>query len=138
LGFAGIVDISDETKPRLISLFPQPVPRPGAPFRNFYERPGRFGPHNQHQPQYQDALYQGEDLIFLTYFNAGLRLYDISDPRTPREVGHFIPADPQRRLGPLPATGLVTQSEDVIVDARGNVFVSDKNRGICVLRYRGA
>ncbi len=138
LGFTGIVDVSDETKPRLISLFPQPLPPPGADFKNFYERPGRFGPHNQHQPQYQDVLYQGEDLIFLTYFNAGLRVYDISDPRTPREVGYFLPADPTTRLGPLPATGLVTQSEDVVVDARGNVFVSDKNRGVCVLRFTGA
>jgi hypothetical protein len=138
LGFAGIVDISDETKPRLISLFPQPVPHRGAAYRNFYERPGRFGPHNQHQPQHQDALYQGEDLIFLTYFNAGLRVYDISDPRTPREAGHFLPADPERRLGPLPETGLVTQTEDVVIDARGNIFISDKNRGVCVLRYTGA
>jgi len=138
LGFTGIVDVSDETAPRLISLFPQPVPPPGAPYKNFYERPGRFGPHNQHQPQYQDVLYQGEDLIFLTYFNAGLRAYDISDPRTPREVGWFLPPDPEKRLGPLPATGLVTQSEDVIVDARGNVFVSDKNRGVCILKFTGA
>ena len=53
LGYAGIVDISDETKPRLISLFPQPTPPEGLGVRNFYERPGRFGPHNQHQPQYR-------------------------------------------------------------------------------------
>jgi hypothetical protein len=137
LGYAGIVDISDETKPRLISLFPQPRPPEGMGVRNFFERPGRFGPHNQHQPQFQDVLYQNEDLIFLTYFNAGLRIYDISDERTPREVGYFVAPDPTERRGLLPATGLVTQSEDVLVDRRGNIFVTDKNHGIYVLRYRG-
>jgi hypothetical protein len=137
LGYAGIVDISDEQNPRLISLFPQPVPPKEMGVRNFYERPGRFGPHNQHQPQYQDVLYQNEDLVFLTYFNAGLRIFDISDERTPREVAYFIPPDPERRRGPLPATGLATQSEDVLVDRRRNIFITDKNHGIYVLRYDG-
>lgn len=133
LGYVGIVDIADERKPRLISLFPVPVPPPGMGVRNFYERPGRFGPHNQHQPQFQDVLYQGEDLAFVTYFNAGLRVYDVSDERMPREIAYFIPPDPVRRLGPLPRTGLVAQSEDVLVDQRGNIFITDKNHGIHVL-----
>jgi hypothetical protein len=29
---------------------------------------------------------------------------------------------------------LVTQSEDVLVDARGNIFFSDKNHGLHVVR----
>jgi hypothetical protein len=40
------------------------------------------------------------------------------------------------RRGPLPKTGLVTQSEDVLADCRGNIFVSDKNHGIYVLRFQ--
>jgi hypothetical protein len=138
LGYAGIVDISDELRPRLISLFPQPTPPPGLGVRNFYERAGRFGPHNQHQPQYQDVLFHDENVVFLTYFNAGVRIYDISDERTPREIGYFLPPDPQERRGLLPATGLVTQSEDVLVDRRGNIFVTDKNHGIYVLRHNGS
>ena len=66
LGYAGIVDVSDEANPRLASLFPLPIPPEDAPYRTFCERGGRFGPHNQHQPQYQDILYQGENLCFLT------------------------------------------------------------------------
>jgi len=137
LGYVGIVDVSNETSPRLISLFPQPEPPEGMGVSNFFQRPGRFGPHNQHQPQFQDVLFQGEDLCFVTYFNAGLRIYDISDERKPVEVGYFIAPDPLVRRGPLPATGLVTQSEDVLVDCRGNIFVTDKNHGIYTLRYSG-
>jgi hypothetical protein len=137
LGYAGLVDLSDETKPRLMSLFPLPAPPPGAPFKNFCQRGGRFGPHNQHQHQFQDVLYRNDDLVFLTYFNAGLRIVDINDPLLPREVGYFIPPDPGERRAPQPKT-LVTQSEDVVVDARGFIYVTDKNHGVYVLRYRPA
>ena len=130
------MDVSDETAPRLVSLFPLPEPPPGAPYRNFCEKGGRFGPHNQHQPQHQPALLQRDDLVYLTYFNAGLRIVDISDSLLPREVGYFIPPDPERRIGLLPKT-LVTQSEDVLVDARGYIYVTDKNHGLYVLRYTG-
>ena len=51
LNLAGIVDISDEKQPRLISLFPLPEPPPESGLKNFYEKGGRFGPHNQHHPQ---------------------------------------------------------------------------------------
>ena len=135
LGFVGIVDLADETKPRLMSLFPLPVPPADLGVKSFCHRPGRFGPHNQHQPQGQSVLWQDERYVYVTYFNAGLRVYDIQEPRAPKEVGWFLPPDPQVRRGPLPKTGLVTQSEDVVVDARGNIFVSDKNHGVYILRH---
>lgn len=137
LGFAGLVDVADERAPRLVSLFPLPAPPEGAPFRNFCERGGRFGPHNQHQPQHQRVLFQRDDLVFLTYFNAGLRIVDIADPKLPREVGSFVPPDPTVRRGVLPRT-LVAQSEDVLVDARGLIYLTDKNHGLYVLKFEGA
>jgi len=136
LGFAGLVDVEDERAPRLVSLFPLPAPPEGAPFRNFCERGGRFGPHNQHQPQHQRVLLRRDDLIFLTYFNAGLRIVDIADPRLPREVGFFVPPHPTARRGLLPRT-LVAQSEDVLVDARGLIYLTDKNHGLYILRFAG-
>jgi hypothetical protein len=130
--FAGIVDVSDETNPRIVSLLPIPEPAPGAPYRNFSMRGGRFGPHNQHHPQGPD-LFADDNLMFMTWFNAGLRVYDISDEYLPREIAWYLPDDPAERRGLLPKT-LVTQSEDVLVDARGNIFFSDKNHGLHVVR----
>lgn len=133
LCFAGLIDVSKEAEPRLVSILPTPVAPPGAAFRNFCEFGGRFGPHNQHQPQHQRALLDRDDLLFMTWFNAGLRIFNISDPVQPREVGYFVPPIPAQRRGIFPKT-LVPQTEDVIVDARGNIYVSDKNHGIYVLR----
>jgi hypothetical protein len=134
----GMVDVSNESSPRLVALFPLPAPPPGAPYKNFYQKGGRFGPHNQHQWQGQPALLHDENRVFLSYFNARLRVYDIRDERMPREIAYFVPRDPETRLGPLPRSRLVCQTEDVIVDARRNIFISDKNQGIHVLRLDDA
>lgn len=136
LNFAALVDISHEAKPRVLSLLPVPEPPPGAPYPNFSKRGGRFGPHNQHHAQHQSCLMDRDDLVYLTYFNAGLRIYDIRDPFLPRELGYFLPADPVERRGLLPRT-LVAQSEDVLVDARGYAYLTDKNHGLHVVRYVG-
>jgi hypothetical protein len=135
LNLAGIVDISNEQQPRLISLFPLPEPPPESGLKNFYEKGGRFGPHNHHHPNHQACLQDRDDVAYLTYFNAGLRIYDIRDARAPKEIGYFVPPDPTMRIGTKPSQ-LVGQTEDVLVDRRGCIYVSDKNLGIYVLRLK--
>ena len=137
LNMAGIVDISDEKRPRMLSLFPLPEPASESELKNFYEKAGRFGPHNHHHPNHQPCLEDRDDIAYLTYFNAGLRIYDIRDPRQPKEIGYFVPADPLTRNGLKPSR-LVAQSEDVIVDRRGYIYLSDKNHGIHILRLKQA
>ncbi len=133
----GMVDISDPAKPKLISTFPIPVPPSNEPYRDFCEKGGRFGPHNTNLLQHLPDVEKQADLIYLTYFNAGLRVFDIKDPRLPKEVGWFIPPTPTKRYGPLPYDKLVSQTEDVLVDTRGNIYITDKQWGLFVLRYTG-
>ena len=83
----GLVDIQDPTKPKLISTFPTPVPPADAPYKDFCDKGGRFGPHNTNILQHNPDVEKQADLIYLTYFNAGLRIYDIKDARLPKEVG---------------------------------------------------
>ena len=134
LNYVFLVDVSDPERPRVVSSLPQPTPADSLPYRNYYEKGGRFGPHNQHHYQGQTCLWKPSSLVFVAYFNAGLRVFDISDPLSPREVGSFVPENPSRRAGTLPDT-LVTQFEDVLVDARGYIYCSTKNQGLFVLEH---
>lgn len=134
LNYVFVVDIADETHPKVISAFPLPVPHAGLDYRSYYRKGGRFGPHNQHHYQDNPAHALLREHVLLTFFNAGLRLYDVTDAWQPVEIGCFVPEDPKVRLGVLPERDLVTQFEDVLVDARGYIYCSDKNHGLFVLR----
>jgi hypothetical protein len=137
LNQASIVDISDPAKPRLMALFPLPLPPADWPIKSFCERGGRFGPHNQNTLLHNPFVQKQGNLVYMTYFNAGLRIYDVASPTAPREVGYFLPPDPKHRYGTFPKGKLVAQSEDVLVDARGNIYVTHKNQGLWILRYTG-
>jgi hypothetical protein len=119
--FMWVVDIRDETNPIPISTF--------MPDREkYYDRPGRFGAHNilEHLPP--DGPWK--DIVFLTYFNAGLRAVDVSDPFHPKEVGHYVPA--------LPAGQEAIQSNDVGTDEHGRLYLIDRwGAGMHILEYTG-
>lgn len=129
-----VVDISDPARLQLLSVFPPPAPPPDAPYADFREHPGWSGPHNQSQLHHNPDVAPQDQFVYLTYFNAGLRIYDVSHSRRPREVAWFLPPDPTERYGPLPTRDLVVQSEDVLVDRRGFIYVTDKNQGLWILR----
>jgi hypothetical protein len=133
----GLIDIADPAKPKLISVLPTPVPPKDAPYTDFCKKGGRFGPHNTNILQHNPDVEKQGNLIYLTYFNAGLRIYDVSDPRLPKEAGWFIPPTPAVRRMPQPYDKLVSQTEDVLVDTRGNIYISNKQWGIFILRYTG-
>ena len=49
----------------------------------------------------------------------------------------FLPPDPRQRYGVFPKGKLVAQTEDVLVDTRGYIYVTDKNQGLFILKYTG-
>ena len=61
---------------------------------------------------------------------------DVSDVRAPQEVGYFIPPQPTKRYGPVPVDRLVAQSEDVLVDSRGYAYLTHKNQGLWILKFK--
>jgi len=143
VNFIGMVDIADPTDPTLVSVFPYPEVPAEYPYKNFNEIPGwgvgPFGPHNLHEPHYHPALEDRDDRIYCAYFQAGLRVYDISDPFVPKEIAYFIPPDPDKWTfnnatgDAFPGPRLGT-AEDVLVDKRGNIFVDTQHGGLYALR----
>lgn len=137
LNHATVVDISDLKQPRLLSIFPLPVPPSDAPYQDFCDKGARFGPHNLNHLQHNPFVEKHENLVYLTYFNAGLRIFNLENPRQPVETGYFIPPDPKERWMPVPRGKLVSQTEDVLVDTRGFIYITHKNQGLWILRYTG-
>lgn len=119
--FMWIVDIRKETNPIPVATF--------FPDRDkYYHRPGRFGAHNILEDLPSDGPWK--DLVFLTYFNAGLRAVDVSDPLRPKEVGHFVPE--------TPADGDRIQSNDIGSDEHGRLYLIDRaGSGMHILEYTG-
>jgi hypothetical protein len=85
-------------------------------------------------------------LIFVTYFNAGVRAVDIRDPYRPKEVGFYIPAITEntdkrcvRNSGAQESCKVAIQSNNVEVDDRGYIYVVDRvNTGMHILELTGA
>jgi hypothetical protein len=129
-----LVDISDEDWPKPISAFPVPIPPEEMVISNFHELGGKFGPHNIHMPHHQSCLAEVGDIIHICYESGGLWLYDIKALGVPVPIAYFIPKYPKERRGLLPK-GMGTQTENILVDARGYIYITDKNHGLFILRH---
>jgi hypothetical protein len=76
-------------------------------------------------------------LIFATYQNAGVRVFDIRDPYRPKDVGALVPPAPTRMIDHRPNRAQVIQSADVFVDAGGLIYSTDYNGGLYILEFNG-
>jgi hypothetical protein len=103
----------------LVPIATLPLP----PVDDFKDRGGRFGAHNVHENVPTPTSFQSDRIIFGTFFNGGLRAFDISNPYQPREVACFVPAPPADA-----PTGAI-QLNDVFVDERGIVYTVDRHAG---------
>ena len=84
-----IIDVSDKANPEVLGLLPRPRPPAAAPYNDFCLSRGRFGTHNTHS--FLQPGRSNPNLIATTNFNAGVRLYDISNPARPEEVAWYLP-----------------------------------------------
>jgi hypothetical protein len=131
-----MVDITAEDRPFSVGTFA--VPESSG---NYCSRGGRFGPHATSEsfaPPYYGKI------IFISYFNAGVRAVDIRDPYNPKEVGFFIPVvtnktDPRCiSVDGTDRCKVAIQTNNVEYDERGNVYIVDRaNTGMHVLQLSG-
>jgi len=111
-----VVDVKDPKNPKIIGFFPRPEAPKDAPYTDFCFARGRFGSHNT-----QDWLAPGAshpEFIAMSFFNAGVRIFDISNPTAPKEVAWFVP----------PRDGDINEYESWWRGTTENVFVEwDRN-----------
>jgi hypothetical protein len=130
-----MVDITDAARPQVVSTFDVP---PG----DFCARGGRFGPHSSNESF--TPIYYGK-LVFLAYFNAGVRAMDIRDPFHPREAAFYVPAvtpNTDRRCVKVDGADrckTAIQTNNLEVDDRGYVYLVDRaNTGLHIVELTGA
>ncbi|MBI4240439.1 MAG: hypothetical protein HY613_01875 [Candidatus Rokubacteria bacterium] len=112
-----VLDAREESN--LVPVATCPMP----PFDTFARRGGRFGAHNIHENRPAPGSWVSETVIVGTFFNAGVRAFDLSDPFRPVEVASYVPLAPRRsRVGAI-------QLNDVFVDERGVVYSVDRLAG---------
>jgi hypothetical protein len=92
---------------------------------------GQFGPHNVHENRSEG--FQSEELMFVSYQNAGVRVYDISNPFRPEEVAACVPPAPARMMDYRPGRRRVVDTTDVYVDRNGLIHATDMNAGLTIM-----
>ena len=110
-----VMDASEETNPVIISTFPMPSAE------EFGARGGRFGSHNIHENQPSPTSLVSDTIIVGAYFNAGVRVHDISDPFRPEEIAYYIPPVAEGANG--------VHMNDVYVDENGLIYAIDRVKG---------
>ncbi|MDB3953168.1 hypothetical protein N9452_04730 [Alphaproteobacteria bacterium] len=111
-----VVDNRVETNPVPISTLPMPS------LEEFGGRSGRFGAHNLHENQ-PGPCFKSDTIIIGNYFNAGIRVHDLTDPFQPKEVAYYVPEAPEgSRVGEI-------QINDVYVDENQVVYGIDRFSG---------
>ncbi|MBT5030666.1 MAG: hypothetical protein HOM55_00045 [Proteobacteria bacterium] len=130
------LDITEEDKPFGISSFQVPE-EPG----DFCNQGGRFGPHASNDSML--SPYYGK-ILFLSYFNAGVRAVDIRNPFQPTEIGHYIPAVTENtdqrctEVNGEQRCKTAIQTNNVNYDERGYIYALDRaNTGLHILRLAG-
>ena len=112
-----VLDARDEKN--LVSIGTLPV----SGVKPNLHRGGRCGAHNLHENPPAKGVWRSEDIVLGTFFNAGVRAYDVRDPYEPKEIAAFVPPAPE---GSPVGTA---QINDVLVDDRGVVFAVDRHSG---------
>jgi hypothetical protein len=126
--FATFFDMRDPMDPISISTF-NPYPIDPITMRpkdaSWCQQGARYGAHNTWQ------WMKADDLLYLTWFNAGLRIVDWSNPFEPKELGYYIPAGNKQRFVP--------QTNEVFCDRdTGLIYISDRwGLGLHILEYTG-
>jgi len=124
-----VFDIRDPSNPVSISTLPTPTDD------DYVRKGGHFGPHNLHENR--PGSFVSDTLVFATYQNAGIRVFDISNAYQPQEVAFYVPPNPVRMADKRPGRPAVIQSADLFVDAQGLVYATDYNAGLSILEFTG-
>jgi hypothetical protein len=131
-GVARIIDISDETQPRVVSEIRLEVHQP----ENRAQLAGDPGASSSLQGYagHYCAVPQREEpgIVACSFIASGLRVFDIRDPARPREIAYFVAPLSGSSSGGAPSN--YAMSGPAFAPERGEIWHSDGNTGFYSLR----
>ncbi len=92
--YTWVLDVRVPANPVSISTFPTPSEA------DYCAKGAHFGPRNLHENR--PGSFVSERLVFATYQNAGVRVFDLADPSVPGEAAAFVPPAPARMFDRRP------------------------------------
>lgn len=125
-----MIDIRHPENPVTIATFPVPCDQ------DYRAKGGHFGPHNLHENR--PGSFQSSSIVFATYQNAGVRVFDITNQFRPEEIGYFVPPAPDKWMEPRRGRKLVIHTGDLFVDRDGLMYVTDYDAGLYILQWMGS
>lgn len=84
-----VIDAKDPKHPTVAATFPMPTPPSGAPFTDFCQRGGNFGPKRANAVGQPGTWRQG--IVPYSFYNAGVQIFDVRDPAHPSIAGYYVP-----------------------------------------------
>ncbi len=123
LNYARMVSVEQEAFPAMVGAFAIPDNVLGNCLNQAITEPDGVTKRRPIAQQNHNATVF-KDLVFTTWYGHGLRVIDISNPMTPREVGHALPV-PQG----------IARTYPIFKD--GLMYWADNRTGLHVARYTG-
>lgn len=136
VGAARIIDIADETKPQVVSNIKLEVNMAGNRPSQAAD-PGATTPLQGYAGHYCAVPTRHDPgVVACTFILSGLRLFDIRDPYSPKELAYFnapVVGDTPARPGSTPGSNYA-MSSPAFVPERGEIWYSDGHRGFFNVR----
>ncbi len=125
-----ILDITNEKIPQVISQYMVPENLPENCFVGGPGDPALLREFSTHQ------LLIFPNIFFNSWYSAGMRAWDISNPSLPTEVGVFVPRPEDQVVERFRNSPDVWTWPFPILH-NGLIYISDENSGLYILRYTG-
>jgi hypothetical protein len=138
IGAARIIDVQDITKPKVVSDIRLAVNRAEAQGEDLEGDPGNDQQFQGYQGHYCSLPSRVDpNILACTFIMSGLRVFDISDVRKPREIAyHNKPILPGTSSNPMRA-GSFAMSAPAYDEKTGDIWYSDGNSGFYAVRLTG-
>ncbi|MGO0062983.1 hypothetical protein ACTID9_23680 [Brevibacillus fluminis] len=130
------IDVRDPKNPKIAYALPRPTPPAEAPFTDYCQRRGSFGPKRSGYAAIQPGTPNQQYMPY-TFYNAGVQIFDLKDPKKPTIAAYFVP----KMYGEIPnEDGKTTRPSEssnpvhsIFVEWDRNLVWAFSNHGIYVL-----